>query len=105
MKQYTFPEQTKGDTFNSRKITFPFDISNCQIKMEFKYKIGNKVAFFWSTEDDSFTNLSPNEIVMTSRILDEIPNIYVYDLQIIFPGGETKTYFGGTMKIIQDITT
>lgn len=104
MKSYIFPIHIKDDTFSSRKITFPFDISDCQIDLDFKYQMNNKVAFGWYTDDLTFEKISQFEIVMKSRILDFPPHIYVYDLQVTFSNGDRKTYFGGSMEIKQDIT-
>lgn len=104
MKSYQFPNHIKGDTFFSRKITFPFDISDCEINLDFRFPIGDKLAFSWSTEDLTFEKINQNQIVMKSRILDLQPITYNYDLQVTFNNGDKKTYFGGTMEIKQDIT-
>ena len=44
----------KGDTFNSRKIKFPFDITNCLIEMQFRPYGEGSVFFNWTTKNNTF---------------------------------------------------
>ena len=94
----------KGDTFNSRKITFPFDITYCRIDMQFRKQPNDTIVFEWSTEDDTFEKLSSTEIIMKSRILNEKVDIYYSDLQVTFQDGTVYTYFKANLQILQDIT-
>lgn len=95
----------KGDTFNSRKITFPFDITNCIIEMQFKVTVRAGVSFAWSTEDDTFEKISSTEVIMKSRILDFSVSGYISDLQVTFEDGTVYTYLRANLQIIQDVTT
>ena len=101
---WTIKPHIKGDTFNSRKITFPFDITNCRIDMQFKLIAISRTAFAWSTEDDTFEKTSSTEVVMNSRILDFNTATYISDLQVTFPDGTVYTYFKASLQILQDIT-
>lgn len=94
----------KGDTFTSRKITFPFDITTCGIDMQFRQVANSRVYFFWSTENDTFEKINTTQIIMKSRILDEQQGVYVSDLQITFADGTVKTYLNATLQMITDIT-
>lgn len=94
----------KGNTFNSRKITFPFDITNCRIDMQFRKQANDTIAFAWSTEDDTFDKISATEITMKARILDVPDGIYISDLQVIFSPTDILTYFKARIEIEQDIT-
>lgn len=106
MTKYIFPNHTKGDTFNARRITLGFDITGAEIKMQFKLQGSLNTSFFWSTTDNSIiVNDAINGIItMNSRILDEKPVTYVYDFQIKDNSNNVKTLFGGSISIIQDIT-
>lgn len=100
---WTIPPHIKGDTFNSRKITFPFDITDCRIDMQFKMGGGSPI-FQWSTEDNTFEKINANEVIMNSVILNFRPGGYVSDLQVTFLDGTVYTYFTAKLQIIQDIT-
>ena len=95
----------KGDTFNSRKFTFPFDITNCIIEMQFKVTVRAGVSFAWSTEDDTFEKISSTELIMKSRILDAAVSGYISDLQVTFDDGVIYTYLRANLQILQDVTT
>lgn len=94
----------KGDTLNSRKITFPFDITNCRIDMQFRKQANDTIAFKWSTEDNTFEKISATEIIMKSINLNFQPFNYISDLQVIFENGTVLTYFKSSLNIVQDIT-
>jgi hypothetical protein len=105
IKTWPIYPQTKNDTFNNRKLTFPFDITNCDIKMQFKQSIVGRVVFEWSTEDSTFQKISTTEIIMKSRLLNYPAGIYYSDLQVTFQDNTVFTYFNANLQIIQDITT
>lgn len=48
-EQYNFKDVVRGNTFNQVKITFPFDITNSCISVQFRNKIGEQIAFEWGT--------------------------------------------------------
>lgn len=97
-------EFIKGDTFNSRKITFLFDITNVQIDMQFKLRAGTQTVFSWSTENGTFEKISSTEVIMKSRILDYPANNYLSDMQLTWGVDTVVTVSKATLKIIQDIT-
>jgi len=94
----------KGDTFSSRQITFPFDITACKIEMQFREIANSRLMFFWSTTNNTFEKINANQIIMKSRILDDKVASYISDLQVIYPDGTVQTYFNATIQIISDIT-
>lgn len=95
---------TQGDTFGSRRITFPFDITNCRIDMQFRQVLNGTIYFFWSTENLTFEKISANTIIMKGRILDSQVAPYISDMQIIFQDGTVETYFNANLRIIADVT-
>lgn len=103
-EQYNFKDVVRGNTFNQVKITFPFDITNSCISVQFRNKIGGKVAFEWGTSDNTIDVLSTTEIYMTSRLMNYPAHKYYYDFTIVFSDGTTFTYFAGTMEITQNIS-
>lgn len=106
MTTYNFPNHTKGDTFKSREITLGFDVTDAEIKMQFKLPGSIQAAFEWSTVDDSFvvTNAATGVLTMNSKDLDLKPSTYVYDFQVKDSNDNIKTYFKGALTIEQDIT-
>jgi hypothetical protein len=106
---YNFPDHIKGDSFTARQITFSLDLSGASINMQFKENPYSPMVYFWSTDDNSITidstSSSASTITMTTKILDVPATTYVYDIQIKYPDNIVKTYFTGSQKIIQDITT
>lgn len=101
---WTIKPHIKGDTFNSRKITFPFEITNCRIDMQFKQNATTRIIFNWTTENNTFEKISSTEIIMKSRILDIGVSNYISDLQVTFEDGTVYTYFKASLQILQDIT-
>lgn len=104
VQTWTINPHIKGDTFNSRKITFPFDITNCEIKMQFRQQELGSSFFEWDTENETFEKISATEIIMKGRILNFSPYTYISDLQVIFHDSTVVTYFKANLKITQDIT-
>ncbi len=101
---YNFPDITKGNTFNSRKITFPFSITGACIVMQFRRRAESAVIFEWKTADDTIEILSDTEVLMTSRDLDYPVYSYKYDMVVTLLSGVTFTYFEGTMTINENIS-
>jgi len=101
---WTIKPCKKGDTINSKKITFPFDITDCIITMQFKVSANAKTVFEWSTVNNTFEKISSTEIIMKSRILDVVPFTYLSDLQVKFNNGEVQTYLNAYLTITNEYT-
>lgn len=103
---YNFKNHLRGDTFQAININFGFDLTGAIIQMNFKQSINSKVAFFWSTSDNSISITNPltGEVNMNGKIINVAPAKYLYDCQITFSDGTVTTYFGGSITILQDIT-
>lgn len=101
---YNFPDITKGNTFNSRKITFPFSITGACVVMQFRRRAESAVIFEWKTADDSIEILSDTEVLMTARDMDYGAYSYVYDMVVTLLSGVTYTYCKGTMTINEKIS-
>ena len=101
-----FSDHYKGDTFLTKNINFGFDVTGAEITLEFKTQVNTRVAFFWSTTDDSISIVDAinGSVNMNSKNIDVTAATYMYDCQINFANGRVKTYFKGTLTIVQDIT-
>ena len=96
---WTLKPNLKGDTINSKTITFPFDISTCKIELQFRMG-GGSVIFYWSTENNTFEKTSDFIVTMKSRILDFKQGTYTAFLKITFTDGTSQTYLKANIQII-----
>ena len=101
---YNFPDITKGNTFNARKITFPFSITGACIVMQFRRRAESAVVFEWKTSDDSIEILSDTQVKFIAKDMDFDAYTYVYDMVITLLSGVTFTYFEGTITINENIS-
>ena len=99
VKTWNISPQLKGTTLNQKKLTFPFDITNCIVTMQFK-NAGLKVFFEWSTVNGTFEKISPTEIIMKSRLLDYNIGTYNSYLKVTFSSGEIKIPIKATISIL-----
>jgi hypothetical protein len=104
MEIVNFDPVVKGNTFNQVLMTFPFDITGACITMQFRNKVGGKLAFEWSTEDNTISVISATEIYLLARIMNYPAYTYYYDFTVVLPSGVTYTYFEGTLTITQNIS-
>jgi len=108
---YNLPDQTKGLNSNLRVITFPFDISLCEMVMQFKLKKGFNVpedavvAYEWRTSDNSISIISSTVIHLNSKLVNAVVGDYSYDLILKFANGSVKKYMEGSQKVVQKIST
>ena len=75
---------TKGSTMNDVKFTFPFDITDCVIKMQFKKGYGNNTSFEWTSEGltPTIEKISPTQVLIKNRVLDYPAGKYISDLKV-----------------------
>ena len=99
IQTWTIKQHIRGNTLNAKDITFPFDISNCKIDLDFKLGSGS-VIFKWSTDNNTFVKTSDFTINMKSRYLDFKQGTYSAYLKVTFPDGTVQTYFKANLQII-----
>jgi hypothetical protein len=106
IQTYNLPNHYKGDTFNTKQISFGFDITDALIKMQFKTQVNAPVAFAWLTSDNTISIIDAltGIVTMNAKVIDVAVGTYIYDCQITFSDGRVQTFFGGTMTITQDIS-
>lgn len=111
---YNIADQLKGDTFRGVEFTLidydtsvAIDLTGATIKCQFRYKSkrGALQADLSVGSGLTVTDATGGVVEINSiSPIDWAIGIYYYDLEVT-SGGEVKTYVGGTMKIIQDVTT
>jgi len=96
---WNLKQHIRGNTLNAKNITFPFDVSDCKIELQFRLGVSS-VMFFWSTENNTFERTSDFIIKMKSRLLDQKQGNYSAFLKVTFPDGTVETYFKANLQII-----
>lgn len=115
MAKNYFADCKRGDTFNTRKITFrmgdgtPMDLTGVTAKMQFRASKNGNVIFEFNTSDGYFGLLTiPNpqngEMFMMARVMTVPENKYMFDLQLTFPNTLVKTYLSDFWSILNDIS-
>jgi hypothetical protein len=101
-----YNQYRKGDTFDGRKIKFPFDLTGASILIQFRETPQSSVAFEFKTIDNTLRVPEPNngEVFMYPRDMDYPAATYKYDIQITFASGRTKTYAADKLIIFPDIS-
>lgn len=113
MKLYNFPDILKGDTFKMRDVVIknettqtPIDLTGCLIRCEFRKstKVGVVLETLEVGNGIILTDPTNGLFTIDNFDVDWDADIYYYDFQFTFPDLVVKTYFGGYMKVIQDVT-
>lgn len=107
MTVYNFPDHIKGNTFKERKIKLGFNITGADVKMQFKVADNSNSFFEWSVSGDNLIvdNATQGILTMSSVVLDFPPTTYFYDLLVIDADENVTTYFKGSLRIVQNITS
>jgi hypothetical protein len=109
---YNIPPHRRGDTWDGiNSITIkvngvPIDLTNAEIKMEFRQSLDYPVVLTLSTTDNSIiiVNTLNGNIQIPSKKIEVPFGKYFYDLQVAYPNGVVKTYMEGSWEIVADIT-
>jgi hypothetical protein len=96
----------KGDTFDGRKIIFPFSMVGVSVLIQFKELSSLSLTFEYKTSDGTITTLNAlsGEIFLTPRKMDYPASTYTYDVQLTFPNGKTKTYLQDKLILFTDVS-
>lgn len=96
-----FTDCLKGDSFGAKTVNISIDITDIDIRCQFRQ--GSKTGDLMLEAD--ITKVTANQFIIGDFIVDwEADYTYFYDVQFIYPGGKTKTYFGGSFNVDQDVT-
>lgn len=113
MKVYNFPDILKGDTFKARDVVIkndtaltPIDLTDCDIRCEFRKntKVGDVLKTLIVGGGITLSDPTNGVFTIDNFDIDFDADIYYYDFQFAFTSGVVQTYFGGYMKVIQDVT-
>lgn len=102
----SYNKYRKGDTYNGRKITFPFDMTGVNVLIQFKESLSSTLTFEYKTEDGTITVPNPinGEIFLMPRIMEYPANTYNYDIQLTFTNGSVKSYAQDKLIIFTDVS-
>lgn len=111
----------RGDTFNGVLFRFtykeidgviqdppiPIDLTDATIKSKFKFGSKNgKISHEFDLDNGiDMVDAEDGQIrLLTDMLIDWEFGDWYYDIQITFQSGVVKTYYEGTLTIVQDIT-
>lgn len=101
MVTQNFRAYLKGDTFKARKVTMNIDITDIDIRIQFRQ--GSKTGDLM--QEAVITKINANQFTIGSFLLDwEADLTYFYDAQFTYLNDTVITYFGGSFPIVQDVT-
>ena len=96
-----FRAYLKGDTFKARKVKMNIDISDVEIRIQFRQ--GSKTGDLM--KEAAITKISASEFIIEKFDLNwDADFTYYYDAQFTYPDNTIITYFGGSFPIVQDVT-
>jgi hypothetical protein len=101
MQIQNFTDCLKGDSFGAKTVNISIDITNITLRCQFRKssKTGDLM------KEAVITKVTANQFIIGDFIVDwEADLTYYYDVQFTYPSGKVKTYFGGSFKVIQDVT-
>lgn len=111
---YDFPTHISGDTWRGvSTITIiekgsALNLTDCDVFMQFRtrFNLASPVYLELSTYNEKIeiVSYSGGVVKIPPQIIDIPSGDYVYDLQINFPTGKSKTYLKGSFKILPDTT-
>lgn len=112
--QYSLQDHRSGDTWKGiislsiLECNTPVDLTDCDIFMHFRSKldIASPVFLELSTYNNSIKIISEEEgeLSIPPKIISLPAGDYIYDLQINFPDGRSKTYLNGYFKVLPQVT-
>lgn len=101
MQIQNFNDCLKGDSFGAKTVNISIDITNVDIKCQFRKssKTGDLML------DATITKTGSNQFIIEDFVIDwDADFTYYYDVQFTYLSGKVKTYFGGSFKVLQDVT-
>lgn len=107
-----FPDILKGDSFTEKNITLldinqsPINLTDVEIRCQFRKKIKTGELMKTIEIGSGITVSAPltGVFVVDEFLVDWDADVYWYDFQFTYPSGRVITYFGGYIKVIQDVT-
>jgi hypothetical protein len=82
----------------------PIDLSAATIKMEVRSSVGGTVQFTFESGDGITVGGTDDNVITISKLVDITAGSYLYDLEIIYSGGEVQTLIKGSFTVTADIT-
>lgn len=104
-------EATRGDTWRGAKIRIlvngePLNLTGAGIRMQFKQSAAApSVAELSVGAGITITDALGGGFTLNAFVFYMPAGRYMYDIEITLASGEIKTYMGGILRLIQDVTT
>lgn len=110
---YNIPTQTNGDTFDGVQFTMTktidgtttaINLTDCQLFSQIKDSKGLVVRDMSIGNGITVTNAINGVFQIDSFVVNLGIGTFVYDIQLIYPNGDIKTYVKGAFSVLQDVT-
>lgn len=114
MKISNYQEVDKGDTANKRSFKMelningtltPIDLTNVLISSSFRRdtKTGRLAKSISVGSGITVTNAVNGQFDLNEFLVTFDVGLYYYDVTFTFTDGRVKTYFGGTLDVLQNV--
>ena len=109
MKNFDLPTINSRNTFNRLMFTLPsrssYLLTGATIVMQIRAEVGAKAVDTYSTiPNGHITIVGEYSFEIEEHVVYISPDIYYYDILIIFDNGKRKAWIGGKWMIDQIIT-
>lgn len=102
----------RGDTYNGAVFTiehtsgYPVDLTGASILMQIKKSASDDepVLEFTETDGITITDAVNGQFQIDEVIIEILPKIYQYDIQITLSNGKVKTPIDGTFTVSSDVS-
>lgn len=110
---YDWPAQYSGDTawpitLKIKKYGEPTDLTGAVVKMQVRNARTKDVVLELTSVGTAGIEIlggTGGRLIIGNHEVPAVPGVHVYDLQIIFPDGEVRTYLTGHYPIHTQVTT
>jgi hypothetical protein len=96
---------TWSQVFQLTANEVPIDLTGSEVEIQVRKKPNSDTADLTLTENDGITvgGIDNNQIYVNKQV-DIAAGTYVYDMVVLFPNGNEKTYIWGNFIVYEDIT-
>lgn len=96
---------TWSQVFQLTANEVPISLVGAEVEIQVRKKANSSTAELTLTEGDGITvgGVDNNQIYLNKQV-DIAAGTYVYDMVVLFPNGNEKTYIWGNFIVYEDIT-
>ena len=108
VQNYDFPDAMFGNTYEAIIFNLPeepaFSLTGAKLYLQLRKRPELNVAAEFSTENGKLEISSLYSFCFPAQIIEVTPDIYLYDILIVFSDERRETYIGGKWTIHPTVT-